>query len=113
VFRSELLRRRTARAHSGGRTGDNGHLIEATGYSRDTLEANAVGETAAVAYIPEVETYVRAHPLVLKESRVEEDGITFLGTMQDEPWSNSAVTELQQRSTLQRPSLDTTERARP
>jgi hypothetical protein len=42
--------------------GQERHVVEAIGYARDSLDANATRETGAVVFDRKVEDYVKAHP---------------------------------------------------
>lgn len=88
--------------------GKDGHIIEAIGYARDSLDANATSEMGTIVYNKAVEDYVKAHPLVQREKRAEEEDIAFLNAMQDAPWSSNLFSMLQRRAETQGSLLDKT-----
>jgi len=79
----------------------DGHIIEAIGYARDSLDANATNELDIVVYGNNVNTIVEAHPLVQRERRAEEEDILFLSTIQEKPWSANTVAQLKERAKTQ------------
>jgi uncharacterized protein YjaG (DUF416 family) len=88
--------------------GQDGHIVEAIGYARDSLDANAINEIGAVVYDRRVEDFVKAHPLVQKERRAEEEDVALLSTMQEAPWPGNVFSMLRHRAETQRSLLDNT-----
>jgi uncharacterized protein YjaG (DUF416 family) len=86
--------------------GQDSHLVEAIGYARDSLDANATNEIGASVYNGAVENYVKAHPLVQKERQAEEDDVAFLSKLPDGPWPANIFSTLQHRADTQRGLLD-------
>jgi uncharacterized protein YjaG (DUF416 family) len=85
--------------------GQERHVVEALGYARDSLDANATNQTGAVVFDRAVEDYVNAHPLVQKEARTEEEDVAFLSAIQDPPWPADIFSSLRHRAETQRSLL--------
>ncbi|UGY13540.1 YjaG family protein [Bradyrhizobium septentrionale] len=86
--------------------GHDSRIVEAIGYARDSLDANATNEMGATVFNRAVEDYVKAHPLVQKEARTEEEDVAFLSTMQEPPWPENIVSMVRQRAETQRGLLN-------
>jgi hypothetical protein len=72
-----------------------------------SLGAATTHEAGAIFIHPGVrDDYRRAHRLMEKEGRVEEEDVAFLSEMQAAPWSEGAVVVLRQRAKNQSGSLD-------
>lgn len=85
---------------------NDGYVIEATGYARDSLHAFAASETGAIVHDRAVEDYINAHALMKREERVEREDVTILKAMQDPPLSTDAYAMLQHRAETQYSMLD-------
>jgi uncharacterized protein YjaG (DUF416 family) len=88
--------------------GRDSHLIEAVGYARDSLDANANSENGTMVHNKEAEDYVTTHPLVQRERKAEERDIAFLSAMQDAPWSAEVFSALRRRAETQSSLIDKT-----
>ncbi len=82
--------------------GHDSHIVEAIGYARDSLDANATNEMGAAVFNRAVEDYVKANPLVRKEVQTEEDDVAFLSPMQEPPWPENVVSMVRHRAETQR-----------
>ena len=85
--------------------GRDSHLVEAIGYARNSLGAKATSEMEAVVFNRAVEVYVKAHPLVQKEARTEEEDVAFLSATQDPPWPENIFSSVRDRAETQRSLL--------
>ena len=77
------------------------HILDAIGYARDSLDANATREREAFIYDEHVENEVEADPLVKRERRTEEEDVALLGTLPDPPWARNILSMLQARAAAQ------------
>lgn len=86
--------------------GQDTHVVEATGYALNSLGAYVINAMGAVVYDRTINDSVKAHPLVRKEARKEEEDVAFLSAIQDTPWPENVFSMVRHRSETQGSLLD-------
>jgi hypothetical protein len=80
----------------------NSHIIDALGYARDSLDAQAAADMTSTIALGQIRSDdIQVHPLVIQEQRTEEADLELLSALEDAPWSEDMIAALRRRSTSQ------------